>query len=380
METLSKNELKKLIQSVFPPLESDKQLYILVDLPKSRQEELAAWNRRRNIAFDWYGTLAGMQAALGIKPHLVAYINVGSNNADLPENGYIIEEAVPQNAEILVSRHQPQSFSRIFTNADIVIALTQFSATAPLKLAAKVYDFRAATMPGFSEKMIPALRIDYNLVNDRVNKLKNMLDDAKGARVHFIVDKNKSYEMYFDLRYRSAHASGGRFPSPGTAGNLPSGEAYIVPYEGEKDSQSLTAGTLPVQFDNDLVFYHIEQNRARVVSGNNKRAISEELLLKNEPAYGNMAELGFGILYDFGLKAIGEVLLDEKLGFHIAFGRSDHFDGYVGPQQFSSPENVVHIDRIYLHDIQPRITVSAVELEIDKKLTLLIDNGRYTVF
>jgi phosphoribosylaminoimidazole-succinocarboxamide synthase len=33
----------------------------------------------------------------------------------------------------------------------------------------------------------------------------------------------------------------------------------------------------------------------------------------------------------------------EKLGLHIAFGRSDHFGGQVGAAKFSKPEEVVHV-------------------------------------
>lgn len=380
MEILTKNELKKLVRSVFPPISSDKVLDILLDFPKEKGEDHDDWQQRRNIAQEWFKALQKMQKQLGLRVRLVVYPNVGSNNADLPENGYVLKEPMPNSLEAIINQAECTILAKVFEETDIVIALTQFSATAPLKLAAKAYHFRAATMPGFSTEMIPALKIDYNLVNKRVEKLKRLLDSAHGANVRFIVDDEKPCDIYFDLRHRTAHASGGRFPSRGMAGNLPSGEAYIVPYEGEADSESLTEGVLPVQFDQDIVYYRIERNRARETSGNNKSAISENLYLKKEPAYGNMAELGFGVLYDFGLKAINEILLDEKLGFHIAFGRSDHFNGFVGPQQFSSPTKVVHVDRIYLPEIQPRIKTASVELEMVRDSLQLIKHGRYTIF
>ena len=40
----------------------------------------------------------------------------------------------------------------------------------------------------------------------------------------------------------------------------------------------------------------------------------------------------------FSVTPIGVVLLDEKLGLHLAFGRSEHFGGQVGPAQ------VGHVD------------------------------------
>ncbi len=94
-----------------------------------------------------------------------------------------------------------------------------------------------------------------------------------------------------------------------------------------------------------------------------RAAQAERAHLAAEPAYGNMAELGFGVLADFGLEPIGEILLDEKLGLHIAFGRSDHFGGMVGPKDFSSATAVIHLDRIYIPGVMPRIAVRSVILD-----------------
>jgi hypothetical protein len=94
-----------------------------------------------------------------------------------------------------------------------------------------------------------------------------------------------------------------------------------------------------------------------------------------------MAELGLGVLADFGLRPIGEILLDEKLGLHIAFGRSDHFGGITGPADFSSPREVIHLDRIYIPATQPRIQVESVVLEYkDGASEKIMQEGKYLVF
>lgn len=85
-------------------------------------------------------------------------------------------------------------------------------------------------------------------------------------------------------------------------------------------------------------------------------------MLRREPGYANLAELGLGVLGEFGVQPTGEILLDEKLGLHIAFGRSDHFGGVVGADRFSSPEAVVHIDRVYTRNLQPRVSVREMKL------------------
>jgi hypothetical protein len=94
-----------------------------------------------------------------------------------------------------------------------------------------------------------------------------------------------------------------------------------------------------------------------------------------------MAELGLGVLADFGLEPIGEILLDEKLGLHIAFGRSEHFGGIVGPKDFSSPAAVIHLDRIYIPQAQPRVAVREVALGYpDGRRETIMANGAYVVF
>jgi leucyl aminopeptidase (aminopeptidase T) len=312
---------------------------------------------------------------------LIAYPDVGSNNADLPEYAYEITGSLPDSVNRLDSSGRKISFENIFRSTQLILAPTEYSTTAPLKVAARQNGFRAATMPGFSPAMIPALKIDYNEVNRRVLLLKNKLDDASAAQVNFTIDLQESHTMFFDLRYRKAHASSGRLPERGTAGNVPSGEAYIVPYEGEKGEPSQTKGILPVQIDNDIVLFSVQQNRALKAAGTGKTARQEEEHLKKDPAYGNMAELGFGVLADFGLHPINEILLDEKLGFHVAFGRSEHFGGIIGPKDFSSPASVIHLDRIYIPATQPRITIKTINLIFKQNQSeTIMKEGKYTLF
>jgi len=163
------------------------------------------------------------------------------------------------------------------------------------------------------------------------------------------------------------------------AGNLPSGEAYIVPYEGEIESDpSRTAGQLPVQLGDQLALLTIEGNRVREVQGEGDLVAAERDHFEREPAYRNLAELGLGVLGDFGLQPTGSILLDEKLGLHIAFGRSDHFGGVVGPADFSSPDAVIHLDRVYIQETQPDVKVLEVRLEgPEGAMTIMLD-GHFT--
>jgi hypothetical protein len=383
---LNEGDLVSLVRSVFPGHPEDRSLAILVDLPRDPANDTAGWKARRAMAAEWASLLTKAAPTVPLeRVRLIAYPDVGSNNADLPENGFIVTADLPSAASGLpAGGSSPVPFETIFRETALFLAPTEYSTTAPLKNAAARHGFRAATMPGFNEKMVPALRVDYGEVGRRVALIKDRLDRADEAEIEFIKDGLEPHRMVFDLRHRTAHESTGRFPLRGTAGNLPSGEAYIVPYEGEAGSASRTRGELPVEIEGEVLVFAVEENRAIAVrpAATLGPAWKEEAEhLRREPAYGNMAELGFGVLGDFGLRPVGEILLDEKLGLHIAFGRSDHFGGQVGPPAFSSPSEVIHLDRIYIPALQPRVVADSVVLRYpDGAQEILMAEGRYKIF
>lgn len=380
MESLSSHELLNLLQLIFPPIKTDKQLSILVDLPFSERDDKIEWKNRRTMAMDWKKMLQQKISDLNLKRiECYAYASVDSNNAELPRKAYKIDDIIPDFTHLL-SKNEID-FKEIYRKSQLIIAPTQFSTTAPLKVAAKKYGFRAATMPGFSKLMIPALRIDYALVHERCHMLKIKLDKTSAICAKFLVDNKNEFSVFFDTRYRMGHASSGQFNERGSAGNVPSGESYIVPYEGEKEEMSKTKGQLPVQFGDEIVVYEIEENRAVRVNSDGHFSDVEQKKLFQEPAYGNIAELGFGVLSDFGLKPINQMLLDEKLGFHVAFGRSDHFGGIIGPGNFSRLENVVHIDRIYIPQTQPKISIEQIDFIYgNDTVETIMKKNQYLIF
>lgn len=377
-ERLETAELVALIQRAFVPRPDDTGIAVLVDLPDAVRGDHAAWRARREMARDWAAMLHGAEATLGLPTALVVYRNARGNNGELPPTAWIHPGGpLPATADACDAK-AALPFAEIYARHSILLAPTELSATAPLKLAARQHGFRAATMPGFSPAMIPALRLDYGEVNRRVTQLAALLDRASGCALTFRHPGGEA-ALHLDLRWRTAHASGGLLATPGVAGNLPSGEAYIVPYEGERPGEpSRSEGLLPVQFGAEVVVYRIVENRAVEVLAGGAAAAEEAARLVAEPAYGNLAELGLGVLRGFGVQPIGVLLLDEKLGLHLAFGRSDHFGGQVGPAHFSQPDAVVHLDRVYVREVQPLVAVPAVDLLFpDGDRLALLRDGDY---
>lgn len=378
MDNRTADQLTRLLSSVFALRDREEGLTIMVDLPDDRVPDTAAWRDRRAIAGEWFETLQRRSGELPFSAlTFCVYPNVGSNNNDLPETASVAR-GPEEYARLPEGTVAP--FDEILSSSSVVLALTELSATAPLKLLARKHGFRGASMPGFLRAMIPVLSLDYERVNARVVEFKERMDRADGVDIVMRAD-GTAYHSHFDLRYRTGHASGGLMREPGVVGNLPSGEAYVVPYEGERESDpSRTAGELPVQLEGEVVVYRLEENRAVDVVGPGPVAERERQRLFDEPAYGNMAEVGIGVLGEWGIEAVGSTLLDEKLGLHIAFGRSDHFGGITSPASFRDPGSVVHIDRVYVPSTQPAIQPTEVAFVYpDGSRETILRDGRFVV-
>ncbi len=379
-ERLSGAELLRLLRGVFAPKPEEGSVAFLVDVPPEPARDRDAWRVRRALAHEWVRSLAENRSPERLEPFLFLYPAVGQNNADLPERLFPwSKDRLPASGRELAG--QPaQALEEILARHRLVVAPTEYSATAPLKNLARRLGFRAATMPGFSPAMIPALRLDIPTIHQRVLRLAELLTAAEWAEFVFAVDGAREERLTLDLRHRAAHLSSGRLVEPGTAGNLPSGEAYIVPYEGERPGDpSRSRGRLPVQLGDEIATYLIAENRARSVEGDGPATRQEAERLARDPAYGNLAELGLGVLGPLGVKPVGEVLLDEKLAPHLAFGRSDHFGGQVGPADFSAPERAVHIDRVYNRTLQPRVHLRALDLVLPDRRVELVRDGEYVI-
>ncbi|HQT94898.1 MAG: hypothetical protein B7Z61_03920 [Acidobacteria bacterium 37-71-11] len=74
----------------------------------------------------------------------------------------------------------------------------------------------------------------------------------------------------------------------------------------------------------------------------------------------------------------GNVLEDQKVGFHWAYGRSDHLGGTISVGAFASPEHVVHQDIVYAKGNPIQVSEAVVVSEAGR--TVVIKDGAYTVF
>mgnify|MGYP006286346789 CR=1 FL=1 len=355
-------DLGKLLVDVFDPQQGE-TVTVAVDVPHGGLSDTAAWRERRGMAEEWRSALVrlGDERGFSVNP-LLQFAATGANNADLPAAGRLGEDEVDLGATL--------------TSSTLVIAMTQFSATAPLaKVAQTNRDFRAASMPGVERRMEQtALAADYSQVAARCRRILEAMEGAVLCDVVF----STGHRCWFDLRHRTAEVDDGflpRFKEGDRIINLPSGETFIVPYEGEIDPvPSWTAGTIPVVEGDELVLFHVVANTIQVVEGDGPVAGRYAEFFDDDPARSNIAEVAFGV--NDRAQVTGSVIEDEKAGFHWAFGRSDHLGGVVGVEDFLAPANVVHQDIVYATGNPVQVETAAL-VHPDGRRTLVIDKGEY---
>jgi hypothetical protein len=248
-------DVKKLLIDVFDP-QPGEVVTFAVDLPRDDVPDHDGWSARRSMAERWRGAMVELASErdFNVRP-ILSFEASGANNADLPAKGRLGDEDVDLLEALKAST--------------LVIAMTEFSATAPLaKLAEDEDDFRAASMPGVEERMEgTALAADYSKVAARCKAIYDIMDGAVLCDVLF----STGHRCWFDLRHRMPEMDDGFLPR-GKEGdriiNLPSGETFVVPYEGEFEAvPSWTSGTIPVVENDELILFHVVANTVIVVEG-----------------------------------------------------------------------------------------------------------------
>jgi hypothetical protein len=354
--------LQKLFSDTFDPQPGETAL-VLIDTPHGAIGDTPAWERRRAMAQRWHAALRELGKRRGF--HVLALASfpaTGSHNAQLPEQGLQDGALMPLDS--------------LAEQATLLLALTQFSASAPLiGWTQRFPRLRVASMPMIAPEMEEtALAADYAQVARSCARLRDRLAVAAYAQISF----SNGDTLTLDLRYRTAHVDDGQLrpdKAPPRLVNLPSGEAYTAIYEGEHvGDPSATRGVLPVEWRGGVVRLEIEHNQVIDVLGRSKAAGDLRAFLALDGARRNVAELGLGC--NPKARVWGNVLEDEKAGPHIALGRSEHLGGVTGPSAFEDPRYVWHHDFVYAR----ASTIHIAELTLTDERGIadqLVLNGHY---
>jgi leucyl aminopeptidase (aminopeptidase T) len=294
-----------LFQTVFAPRAGERVLF-LVDIPANPAADTTTWKDRRAMALEWFTIFEELGGTTGFTVSLKEYPATGMSNTPIP-------------GEILAAA----------TNATLVIAMTQYSASSSLVPICFAQDShtRCASMPGVERRMEEtALRADYTLVKQHATRLAEILNNATAADILFSTGDS----LHIDLRFRIAKADTGECTKPGQFINFPSGEACKVPYEAAPEErttygESTTTGVWPVILKGEPMQWIVHHNRVIDIIGHGPYAEHFRQFFKYNPSRSNLAELGIGC----NPRAVitGNVLEDEKVGLHLAYGMSTHLGG-----------------------------------------------------
>ena len=241
---------------------------------------------------------------------------------------------------------------------DLILAITDYSLTAPLTALAKQYGFRGATLHGVNDIILNSgLSVDYRAISEQAETFRLVLDEADSFDLEFEL-LDSSYQLRIDCDRQTAQKSHGLCPvgKPDVA-NLPAGEVYFVP--------SGASGSFPFQFsDGTLAEMQVSEGAIRnavFIKGDPSLVDARNQQLKDDPATGIIGELGFGTQI---LPFSGKDIQDEKIfgTCHVATGRSDHLGGNLTPDLFNSRLNASHDDILFAPPKTPEISVSKVVL------------------
>lgn len=325
-------DLEKLFVDVFAPQKRD-ILTIMYDLPHGDIQDNKEWQDRRQMADSWHTQITAFSKRYGMTVNpIVTYNATGSHNSNMPEHG--------------MWKGQKTRLEDVIKNSTIIISMPEFSATAPLMGFTKKYpNLRVASMPMVAKSMEEtALSADYKSVAATCARLAPLFESSDGIQVKF----STGHTCYFDISdHKTAFQDNGILHPGGGKGsdrlnNLPAGEVCVCPNEAE---DSRTAGEIPAVIEGEMMVFVVKANQIIGVTGDGPMVERKRQEFNTEKALRSIAEVAIGC----NDKAVvtGNVLEDEKAGFHWAFGRSDHLGGKVGVQDFTSPEKAYHKDIVY---------------------------------
>jgi leucyl aminopeptidase (aminopeptidase T) len=219
----------------------------------------------------------------------------------------------------------PTTVAEAMAAADVLLAPTvqSLSHTAARKRATD-NGARAATLPGVTEDMLArVMSADMEGLRRKGHAVAEALDRASEGR---ITDANGT-DLQLDLSGREAIPDAGELTESGAFGNLPCGEGFISPADGNGTLviDGSMAGVGLVDQPVELV---VEGGHLTSARGGQGMAFMELLTAHGDDGT-TIAELGVGT--NEKAKLTGEILEDEKIlgTCHIAFGASAGIGGTV---------------------------------------------------
>ncbi len=341
---------------------------ILIDLPDPREiegfryltdETLSVQNYGHEVFYKGFqnGALDEMNWSGG---EMFAYRETGGSNLDMEDDCYDAE-----GRKLSLDRD-------VYPNYDVILAVSTFSATAPLTAKCKEFGFRGATLHGLNRIILDSgLAVDYEQVSSDAEKMRLGLTKADRFEIDFEIESER-HTLILHTNGQDAQKSHGLCASgkPDVA-NLPAGEVYFIPESAE--------GSFPFKYpDGTIGILSVADGKihqSQLVSGNPDEIQRHNESLRDDPMTGAIGELGLGTQV---LPFSGRDIQDEKIlgTVHVATGRDDHLGGQLTPDLFKVHQNASHDDVLYAPHKTPEIGLPEVRMYRDGDMEVIIRDYR----
>jgi aminopeptidase len=237
----------------------------------------------------------------------------------------VLVEIIPRRSN---GEEPPPEVAALMTMVDVVLCPTSQSLThTDARRAASARGVRVGTLPGVTEEvMVRCMSADYHQIAARTERLCRALEATDTVRV----TARAGTDIVLPIKGRHAHASSGLLREKGQWGNLPTGEAYLAPIEGQSNGVVVVDGSMAgVGLVREPIHITVESGYATAIDGGEEAARLRALLEPHGHDAYTVAEFGIGT----NDRAIltGVILEDEKVmgTIHIAFGDNKSMGGSV---------------------------------------------------
>lgn len=243
----------------------------------------------------------------------------------------------------------PPEVAALMSSMDVVLCPTSKSMThTDAKRNAQSKGVRVATLPGVTEAMmIRCMNADYHRIAALTNRLGDLMETTSVIRV----TAPGGTDITMPVKGRKALRSHGLFREKGKGGNLPTGEAFLAPVEGESKGVVVVDGSMAgIGIVESPIRIVVEQGYATDITGGKEADQLVRLLEIHGHPSRNVAEFGIGT--NDKATITGVILEDEKvLGtIHVAFGDNVTMGGSVHVQ--SHLDGLVRSPSVWFDDAQ----------------------------
>jgi leucyl aminopeptidase (aminopeptidase T) len=240
-------------------------------------------------------------------------------------NDVMLVEMLPRKTN---GEEPPPEVAWLMTQVDLVLCPTSKSLThTDSRRAASAKGVRVATLPGVTEEiMVRCMNADYHRIAERTARLCELMATTSVIRV----TAPAGTDITMPISDRTPHASSGLFRDKGQWGNLPTGESYLAPLEGQSQGVVVVDGSMAgIGKVAEPLRIVVKDGYATDITGGEAAEKLVALLAPHGQDGRSVAEFGIGT--NDRAVITGVILEDEKVmgTIHVAFGDNKSMGGSV---------------------------------------------------